>query len=312
MLLYLLPAVLLVSVGGGWMLARASLRPINQIVETTEEITAHNMEQRIPEPAAEDEMRRLVQTLNEMIDRLQRSFDQVRQFTADASHELRTPLTILTGELELSLRSMRTPQEYQKTISSALDEVLRLSQIVSKLLILSRAEAGQLDIQHEDIHMKDLLEDLIEDAEVLASSKNITVSFDVPSDVVVSGDAPRMHELFLNLIDNAIKYSSTGASLHIALEHVDGHALVHVQDTGIGISKEDLSKIFDRFYRVDKARSRAIGGSGLGLSISKWIVDAHNGSIEVKSELGKGTEFIVSLPVKSEKRSEEETVSVPA
>src|SRR5579883_2076733 len=232
MLLYLLPAVLIVSVGGGWMLARASLRPINQIVKTTKEITAHNMEQRIPEPVAEDEMRRLVQTLNEMMDRLQRSFDQVRQFTADASHELRTPLTILTGELELSLRSTRTPQEYQKTISSALDEVLRLSQIVGKLLTLSRAEAGQLEIQHEDIHMKNLLEEIIEDAEVLASSKNIAVSSDVPNDVVVSGDAPRMHELFLNLIDNAIKYSSAGASLHISLERMNGNALVHVQDTG--------------------------------------------------------------------------------
>jgi len=296
-LLYLLPAVLVASIGGGWLLARASLRPINHIVETAKDITAHNMERRIPEPGAEDEMRRLVQTLNEMIDRLQQSFEQVRQFSADVSHELRTPLTILTGELELALRAERTTKEYQKTVSSALDEALRLSQIVNKLLTLSRAEAGQLEIQHEKVHLKELLEDIVEDAEILASSKKIEVTFDSEADAIVNGDAPRMHELFLNLIDNAIKYSSIGASLHVALARENGQATVRISDTGIGIPESDLPKIFDRFYRVDKARSRAIGGSGLGLSISKWIVEAHDGTINVTSEVGKGTEFVVSLPI---------------
>lgn len=295
MLLYLVPAVLLVAIAGGWLLARAALRPVNQIVETTKDITAHNLEQRIPEPAGEDEMRRLVQTLNGMIDRLQTSFAQIRQFTADASHELRTPLTILTGELELAIRTEQTPERYRRVLSSSLDEVLRLSNIVNKLLLLSRAEAGSLDLGHEPVHLKTLLEEVVEDAEVLALTKQITVSFIADDDVVVLGDDARLHELFLNLVDNAIKYSNNNGTLGIALEHRDGSAIVTLRDTGIGIAQEDLNRIFNRFYRVDKARSRQIGGSGLGLAICKWIAEAHHGSITVNSTIGVGSEFIVTL-----------------
>ncbi len=299
MLIYLGPGVLLVAILGGWLLARAALKPINEIVRTTKDITAHNLEQRIPEPQEEDEMRRLVQTLNGMIDRLQTSFAQITQFTADASHELRTPLTILTGELELAIRTEQSPDAYRRTLSSALDEVLRLSNIVNKLLLLSRAEAGQLDVQHEPVHLKPLLQEVVEDAEVLASPKNIAVRFNAEKDFVVSGDDARLHELFLNLVDNAIKYSNQGALLDISLARLDGRAIVTVKDTGIGISPEDLAKIFDRFYRVDKARSRKIGGSGLGLSIVKWIVDAHDGTITVQSVPGEGSEFVVTFPVQA-------------
>lgn len=295
MLVYLVPAVLLVAILGGWLLARAALRPISQIVQTTKDITAHNLEQRIPVPGGEDEMRRLVQTLNGMIDRLQTSFAQIRQFTADASHELRTPLTILTGELELAIRTEQSPEKYRRTLSSALDEVLRLSNIVNKLLLLSRAEAGQLDVQHEPVHLLPMLQEIVEDAEVLATQKNIRVSFHAAGDVVVPGDDARLHELFLNLVDNAIKYSPDHATLTISLERQAGMAVVRVADTGIGIAQSDLVKIFNRFYRVDKARSRQIGGSGLGLSIAKWIVDAHDGSLTVESELGKGSVFTVIL-----------------
>jgi len=296
MLVYLVPAVLVVAIAGGWLLARAALKPVNQIVETTKDITAHNLENRIPEPAGEDEMRRLVQTLNGMIDRLQTSFAQIRQFTADASHELRTPLTILTGEIELAIRTEQTPERYRRVLSSSLDEVLRLSNIVNKLLLLSRAEAGSLDLGHEPVHLKTLLEEVVEDAEILASPKNIAVALHADHDVVVPGDDARLHELFLNLVDNAIKYSNDNGTLNVTLEEYAVSAIVRVRDTGIGIAPENLGRIFNRFFRVDKARSRKSGGSGLGLAICKWIVDAHHGSISVNSTFGEGSEFVVTLP----------------
>lgn len=297
-LMLLIPVVLLVSTIGGWFFARASLRPVDELTRTAQDITASNLSRRLPVAKSNDEIRRLSDTLNDMISRLESSFGRIRQFTADASHELRTPLTILTGELELALRSARTSEEYQDVISSALQETLRMSRVVEDLLLLSRADMGRIRLQADRVHLNEILADLADATTILGAGKGIDITYrDVNEDLVVEGDHARLYQMFLNLLDNAVKYTTRNGAISLTV-HRDGNvAEVRVRDTGIGISKEHQKKIFDRFYRVDKARSRAHGGVGLGLSIVEWTVRAHDGEISVESEPGKGSTFIVRLPL---------------
>jgi signal transduction histidine kinase len=251
-----------------------------------------------------------------MITRLDQSFRQIKQFSSDASHELKTPLTILKGEVEVMLRKERTSQEYQQTLKSNLEEINRMSQIVEDLLLLSRADTGEIRLNREDINLEEILTEVVAQMDPLATSKGLHLSAsNHHQDVHIFGDALRIRELFMNLIENGIKYTEEGGSIHITLqeEHppplrnqsdrLEGEREIFVRiivsDTGIGIAKEDRERIFNRFFRVDKARSREQGGSGLGLSICKWIVEAHQGEIKVESELGKGSSFIVRLPLSS-------------
>ena len=300
-LMLLIPVVLLISTIGGWFFARASLRPVDELTRTAQDITASNLSRRLPVAKSNDEIRRLSDTLNDMISRLESSFGRIRQFTADASHELRTPLTILTGELELALRSARTSEEYQDVISSALQETLRMSRVVEDLLLLSRADMGRIRLQADRVHLNEILADLADATTILGAEKGIDITYrHVEEDLVVEGDHARLYQMFLNLLDNAVKYTTRNGAISLTV-HRDGNvAEVRVRDTGIGISKEHQKKIFDRFYRVDKARSRAHGGVGLGLSIVEWTVRAHDGEISVESEPGKGSTFIVRLPLAQE------------
>ena len=296
-LIVLGPIVLLFSTIGGWFLARASLHPVDEIARTAQDITASNLSRRLPVPNTDDEIRRLSDTLNDMITRLESSFDRIRQFTADASHELRTPLTILTGELELALRSRKRPDDYQEILSSALQEVLRLSRVVESLLLLSRADMGQFALQVEKVNLTEVLADLADAASILGDSKNIHINFRSHEEIFVLGDHAKLYQMFLNLVDNAVKYTPEGGLISITLHSDANFAEVRVRDTGIGISPENQKKIFDRFYRVDKARSREMGGAGLGLSIVLWIVEYHHGFISVESEPGQGSTFVVRLPL---------------
>jgi signal transduction histidine kinase len=249
-----------------------------------------------------------------MISRLDQSFRQIKQFSSDASHELKTPLTILKGEVEVTLRKERPPQEYQQTLKSNLEEINRMSKIVEDLLLLSRAETGEVRLSKEDINLTDILNEVVTQMDRLAKSKGLYLSTSNHyQDIHIFGDALRIRELFINLIENGIKYTEEGGSIHIILQKENApparsqsdreqgengeFAKVIISDTGIGIAKEDQERIFSRFFRVDKARSREQGGSGLGLSICKWIVEAHQGEIKVESELGKGSSFIVKLPL---------------
>lgn len=296
-LVWVVPAVLLLSIVGGWFLSRASLHVVDEISRTAKEITASNLSRRLPVPKSDDEVRRLSETLNDMISRLENSFGQIRQFTADASHELRTPLTILTGEIELALRSRKRPEEYQDVLSSALQEVLRLSRVVEYLLLLSRADMGQIHLEKEPINLSEMLADLADAATVLGAPKNIYITYRHTEDLVIEGDQAKIYQIFLNLVDNAVKYTPEGGLISLTI-HRDGRfAEVRVRDTGIGISAEHQKKIFDRFYRVDRARSRELGGAGLGLSIVQWKVEVHGGEINVESEPGQGSTFIVRLPL---------------
>lgn len=296
--LILIPITLAISIAGGWFLAYKSLNPVDNITKTAQQITAHNLDQKIPERAINDEIGRLISTLNGMINRLRNSFEQMKQFSVDASHELRTPLTIMRGEVELALRSQKDNAEYRSILVSILEEVSRLSNIVDNLLTLSKEDLGQREsFRNEHVNLQELMAELYEDGEIIASKKQISVELLRNEDIILSGDRVRLHQLILNLIDNAVKYTPQGGKVILSSERENGFAKIFVKDTGIGIAKEEQGKIFDRFYRVDKARSREFGGSGLGLSIAKWIAEIHNGRIEVKSEIDRGSLFTIFLPL---------------
>ncbi|MBL7999432.1 MAG: HAMP domain-containing protein, partial [Candidatus Kapabacteria bacterium] len=295
--LFGLPVALFISILGGYLLARYSLRPVDVLTHTAHEITAHNLGMRLPAPPVNDEIGRLTDTLNEMIARLESSFAQIRQFTSDASHELRTPLAILMGELELILRRPRTPDDYQQAISSALEEVVRLSKVVESLLDISRAETGQVHLQLDLMNISKLTEDVCEDLEIIAAEKQIAMKYEIQPFATIVGDQARLHQVLLNVIDNAIKYTREGGSVGVKLWVENTQTLISVSDTGIGIPADDIPHIFDRFYRVDKSRTRYdVPGTGLGLSIVKWIVEAHKGTITAASTENKGTVITITLP----------------
>jgi len=280
---------------------------VDNITHTARIITSQNLNQRIEPPKIKDEISRLIETFNEMISRLDQSFRQIKQFTTDASHELKTPLTILKGEVEVALRKERRSEEYIQTLKSNLEEINRMSHIIDDLLWLSKTDIGEIRLNCEEINLTEILSEVVSQVDILAQSKNLRIETSNHHEYIyILGDALRLRELFLNLIENGIKYTEEGGTIHISLSKeimpnwTDGKqaefAKIVVSDTGMGIEKEDQERIFDRFFRVDKARSRGQGGSGLGLSICKWIVEAHQGEIKVESEIGKGSSFIVRLP----------------
>lgn len=295
-ILIALPIVLGVSTIGGLILSKLSLRQIDEVIQGAEEITATNLNRRLPEAFTNDEVGHLTKTLNKMIERLEKSFTQIRQFTSDASHELRTPLTILRGELEIALHSEKSVDDYELIVASALEEAERLSNVVETLLDLSRAETGQIKINLIRADISKIVQDIAEDAEVLAEEKKINVESNIEKNVMVNHDPPRIHQAVLNLVDNAVKYTPNNGTVKIELKKTPDFIEIIVSDTGTGIPAEQIPYIFNRFYRVDKARSSNVYGAGLGLSIVHWIVEAHNGTIDVKSEYSKGSAFTLKIP----------------
>jgi two-component system OmpR family sensor kinase len=294
--LYLIPIALLISVVGGYFLAKKSLKPVDEITRTARKITASRLKERIQVINPEDEIGRLAETLNDMIGRLEASFDEVTRFSMDASHELRTPLTIMRGEIELALREDQTANFYKETLMSLLEEVIRMTSIIDGLILLAKADKGIEKIKKSPLRLDSLVNEIKEDAEVLAEQKKINISVSKLDEAVVIGDEIRLRQLMLNLIDNAIKYTPEGGKVTLLLEKSNGEVKFVVEDTGIGIPKHELSKIFDRFFRVDRSRSRMPDGLGLGLSISKWIAEAHGGKLFAESKVGIGSKFIVTLP----------------
>lgn len=295
-LLYSIPLILIASVMTGWFLARRALRPVDVIAQRAQRITAERLSDRLPTLHSNDEIARLTAILNDMIARLERSFEQVRQFTSDASHELKTPLAILMGELEVALRKEIPDEEIRRTLESCLEEVIRLTHLVQGLLDVSRAESGQLVLDLRPVDLSALVRDLAEDVVVLAEPKQIRVETRVQPDVMVRGDTVRLHQALLNLIENAIKYTPEGGSVSVHVDANQEHALIRIGDTGVGIPDDQLPRIYDRFYRVDKARSKDVQGTGLGLAIVKWVVELHRGTIHVESAVGVGTTFTMTLP----------------
>ncbi|WP_447978858.1 heavy metal sensor histidine kinase [Candidatus Nitrospira bockiana] len=295
-LMIAMPVAVLLSLGGGWFLAGRALRPVGAITAAAQRIAAGDLTQRLTLPPVQDEIGRLAATFNEMIARLEASFKQVRQFTTDASHELRTPLTVLKGEAELALRRPRSAEDYRVVLESGLEEIDRMSRIVEELLFLSRADLGEITLESRPVRVDTLLDDLRRQADVLGQERDVRIVMSALEPVTVLGDEMRLHELFLNLLDNAVKYSYPGGRVELGLSSTRDTVRVTVEDHGIGIAPGEQRHIFDRFYRTDAARAHAKKGTGLGLAICKWIVEAHGGCVTVQSEPGKGSVFTVTLP----------------
>lgn len=292
-----IPASLLVLSYGGWFLAGRALKPVDLITKSARKISAENLSHRLEVVNPNDEIGRLAETFNDTLARLENSFARTRRFSADVSHELRTPLTILRGEIEVGLRWMKEPDEFRELLQSNFEEVNRMSRIIESLLELSRAEEEPLGPDCPEVDLTELLAGLTKQATGLAAEKGLSITFEGESPAVVRGDLLRLRQLFLNLLDNALKYTPGGGEIKVSIGSKEGFARVLVADSGQGIPAEDVPYIFDRFYRVDKARNRADGGSGLGLALVKSFVESHGGTVEVESEAGKGSVFCVCLPL---------------
>ncbi|HEX9949358.1 MAG TPA: heavy metal sensor histidine kinase [Thermodesulfobacteriota bacterium] len=299
-LLIAVPAALLIASAGGLFLANKALRPVDAITQIARRIGSGDLSQRIRIKRVNDELGRLASTFNEMIAKLEKSFRQVKRFTADASHELKTPLTILRGEVEVGLKKKRGLKEYERILTSNLEEINRMSRIVEDLLTLSRADMGELTMEREEIELSALAREVWQDLQLLAKKKRIQLKFMDNGFTRVEGDPLFLRQLILNLTENGLKYTPAGGEVAVRVKGDRDQGVVQllVTDTGVGIPQKDLKRIFDRFFRVDAARSRETGGTGLGLSICQWIAQAHEGKIAVESKVGKGSTFTVTLPMK--------------
>jgi heavy metal sensor kinase len=292
-ILAVLPIILILGALGGWVLARRSLSPIGYIASKAQRITSQNLSERLTPRGTGDEMDDLIRTINEMIARLEGSFIRMAEFTADASHELKTPICAMRGEAEVLLSKDRTAEEYQEGLAHFTEQ---FNQMINDLILLSKFDSSQVELKMVPLRLDLLIKDLCNLFQVLAEQKGITLEIDKAQELTVMGDKFRLQHLFTNLIDNAIKYTPEGI-IRVTLEKNQENVLVKVSDTGIGIPEQEREKIFKRFYRVDKSRSRESGGVGLGLSIAEWIAHAHHGRIEVDSELNQGSTFTVYLPI---------------
>jgi heavy metal sensor kinase len=284
------------TLGGGYLLARKALAPVERMAAAAEEISATHLDRRLETPNPDDELGRLARTLNGMIARLERSFEEVRRFTADAAHELRTPLAILRNEAEVALRAPRDSEHYRTSLEDMLEEIEHLSQLSDALLFLFREDAGLGAPMRGVVRLDEVAREIADHMRVVAAERNQTLAVDASTPCRVRGDEEQLRRLLFNLLDNAIKYTPGGGTIGIEVSCDRNQARLVVWDAGIGITAEDLPHIFDRFYRGDSSRSRRTEGNGLGLSICKSIAEAHRASIDVESEPDKGTRVILTLP----------------
>jgi heavy metal sensor kinase len=292
--------VLLASLFGYWLSGKA-LAPVNLIIESAERVGVHNLSRRLQVPRAKDELRRLTEHLNAMLDRIETSVKRITRFTADASHDLRTPLALIRTSAELVLRRPRSEPEYREVLSRILATSEETTELIEQLLMLARADANAAQLKLEPTNLQPLLRSVAQKCRVLALGKGLAFSESIPPlHALLMANEPALERLLLCVVDNAVKYTPAGGRVSLALFLVNGHAVIHLQDTGIGITEKDLPHVFERFYRADQARSRETRGSGLGLSIARWIAESHNGSIEVSCRLGQGTKVTIRLPLAPE------------
>ena len=293
-LFVLLPLAVFITGIIGVFLAKITLNPVDRIIKTVQKITAESLKLRIPMPGTRDEIERLAATFNGMLDRLEKAFSSQKHFIQDASHELKTPLTILQGELEVTLKRMRTAAEYEEVLKSSLEEIRRISSIVENLLLLARVEDRETGLDVREFNLQRVLQEAVDGMKTLAREKFLALSLSPDGAIMMRGDEQKLKQVFINLLDNAIKYTPPHGSVSVSASTTAASVRITVQDTGIGIPPAELPHIFDRFYRVDKARSSS--GFGLGLSIARSIVEAHRGTISAESSLNRGSAFTVFLP----------------
>src|SRR5499427_8549222 len=299
-MIMLAPIIFLVSMGVAYLVVGRSFKPVDDLINEVEAITdGRSLHRRLPADTSNDELARLGLTVNAMLARLETSFSALRRFTADASHELKTPLTVLRADVERAMHPSTNRAERMIALEESLQETARMSDLVDSLLTLARADEGRFDILRQPVELEPLVREIYETAVILGEDAGLSLSLRSVENAVVMGDRTRLRQLLLNLVTNAIKYTPRGGSVEVAVvRRPSDEVSITVRDTGIGISTSDLPHVFDRFWRADRARSRASerGGFGLGLAISQWIVHAHGGTISVQSRLGRGSIFTVILP----------------
>ena len=295
-LLFGLPLAMLLAVVGGWVVARRSLSPVGAMAARAKEISASSLSQRLPVANPHDELGQLATVFNATLQRLENAFAELRRFAADASHELRTPLTALQAEGEVALHNACDPEQFRQSIGAMLEEAQRLEDLMESLLTLARAEAEKQPLSRVPIELGALAREVVESLRILADEKHQQLAVDSNGDLPIAGDATLLRHALLNLVHNAIRYTPAGGRIAIRTSRRNKDAVIEVTDTGEGIAPEHQAKVFERFYRVDKTRSRIEGGAGLGLSIAKLAIERHGGQIELKSVEGQGSTFRVFLP----------------
>lgn len=293
-LLVAVPPALLLLAAAAWLIGHMALRPVNRIARTAEAVTAHRLHERIPDANADAEFGRLIRLINGMLERLERSFRQATRFSADAAHELKTPLAILQAQVERALQRAADHSPEQQEYAEQLDEIQRLKTILGKLLLLSQADAGQLPLSRNRFNVAEMVRSSAEDAHLLAPDRRISVQ--APDNLTVDGDAPLLNQAIENLVSNAVKFGEKGGVIEMTLAHHGSEAAFTILNTGQPIPAADRERLFERFYRADKSRSREIEGTGLGLSLAREIARAHGGNLLLEQSDEAGTVFRLTLP----------------
>lgn len=291
-----LPLVLALAGIGGWLLATRALRPLRTLAAQAGHISGSSLHTRLDPGRAIAELRSLVDSFNDLLSRLDQSFEVMRRFVADASHELRTPISVIRVEADVALTRDRSPAEYRESLSTILEESRRLTRLVEDLLNLARADAGHVRLETHDFYLNELLAECCRSVRTLAAARNLQLECCATPDFQYCGDEQLLRRLVLNLLDNAIRYTPPGGRISAKVESGPSGLRILVADTGIGIPPEKTSRVFERFYRTDEGRARSDGGFGLGLSIVRWIAEAHHGAVECASTPGAGSTFTVTLP----------------
>jgi heavy metal sensor kinase len=304
--------VLAVGLIGGWITSRSITRPIATISQTASAISASNLSRRIQTPDVDQELVGLATILNDMFARLEAAFLRQSRFTSDASHELRTPLAVIRSHAELALSKPRTADEYRETLAACLAAASRMAALVDGLLTLARADAGRLDADFKSVDLESVVEEVVDQYRPQAQSAAVSLSTSLDGPAVVRGDLAFLSRIAGNLLSNAIRYTPAGGSVRVSLVADGREARLAIEDTGCGMSPEDQRQVFDRFFRADKARSRALGGNGLGLAICRSLVEAHGGTITFHSVLDRGTRFEVRLPLAVARAVIESQPSLPS
>lgn len=295
-LLITTPITLVAAASIAYLLARKALSPVDHLRQMTDEITVDRLDRRLPIRNPADELGLLAQTINSMIERLQRSFGEIRRFTADASHELRTPVAVIRSEAELGLTAIGENPAVRRRFESIVEECSRLADLTSQLLALCREEAGIATMARKPVRLESLVSESTDSMRPMAEAKQLLLAVECEANPIILGDADRLRRAFCNLLDNAIRHTPAGGRVYVKLSQWKGEAQIEVRDTGAGIAAQHLARVFERFYQVDSGRSHAGGGAGLGLSIVKSVVEAHEGRVEATSELGTGSAFRIILP----------------
>ncbi len=296
-LLLLIPLGIVAAGLAGWWVARLALRPIRQLSSAAHAIRPSDLERRLPVRGTNDELDQLADAFNGVLSRLEQSVRQMRDFTANISHELRTPLAALRGEAEVALSIPRPREEYRRVLESQLEEFEKLSRLVNDLLTLARAESGSIALHSEPVDLPGLARAATGWLHPLAEDRGLALELETEGEIVVTGDPHWLEHMLLNLLDNAIKFTPEGGRIRVRVGTKDDQAVLEVSDSGIGIPADALAHVFNRFYQVEESRSGQSGGTGLGLALVSWIVEAHAGRIEARSQPGIGTSFQVFLPL---------------